>query len=114
MKLTNDNFVWDIVPIIEVADAYANGEVFILHDDDTESLYTGEALNPDLIYGTEVGWLKDIDDRSRLTILLIKKYGHIKDTQILWRFVALSTNGLINMIKNNGEVCAENVGHGSL
>jgi hypothetical protein len=103
MKLTKDNFVWDIVPTLEVADAYARGEVFILHDDefDSESLYTGEALNPDLIYGTEVGWLKDIDDRSRLTILLIKKYGHITDTQLLWRFVALSTNGLINMVKND-------------
>ena len=101
MKLTNDNFVWDIVPILEVADAYARGEVFILHDDDSEALYTGEALNPDLIYGTEVGWLKDIEDRQVLTLLMARKYGHHKDPDILWRFVALSNNGLINMIKND-------------
>jgi len=103
MKLTNDNFVWDIVPTLEVADAYARGEVFILYDDefDSESLYTGEAVNPDLTYGTEIGWLKDIDDRQILTLLAVRKYGHLKDTQLLWRFVALSTNGLINMIKND-------------
>jgi hypothetical protein len=101
MKLTNDNFVWDIVPILEVADACARGEVFILHDDDSESLYTGEALDPDLIYGTEVGWLKDIEDRQVLTLLLARKYGYHKDPDILWRFVALSNNGLINMIKND-------------
>ena len=101
MKLTNDNFVWDIVPTDKVADAYAKGEVFILHDDDTESLYTGEAIDPNLVYGTEVGWLKDIDDRSRLTILLVQKYGHITYAESLWRFVALTTNGLINMIKND-------------
>ena len=101
MKLTNDNFVWDIVPTNEVADAYAKGEVFILHDDDTESLYTGEPIDESLTYGTEVGWLKDIDDRQLLTLLVVRKYGHLKDPDLIWRFVALSNKGLINMIKND-------------
>lgn len=86
-KLTNDGFVWEVISSSQVAEC--NHEVFILNDDDSETLVTDfENVDPSKVYGIEVDYVKDINTRAILTVLIIQEaYEEFENTYDVWPLV---------------------------
>ena len=62
MKVTKDGFVWLIPNPFQIKKAFGVFELYILHDDDSETLINStkeliEAVNNNFLIGIEVGQL---------------------------------------------------------
>jgi hypothetical protein len=62
MKVTKDGFVWLVLNQFQIKKAFTVFELYILHDDDSETLIKSnkeliDAVNNNFIIGIEVGQL---------------------------------------------------------
>lgn len=101
-KLTKDGFVWEVVSHNQVNTRASYQEVFMLNDDDSESLVTDfDNIDPTKTYAVEVDYIDYISSRAILTILIIQysieEYETIYD---VFRLVSLETHKLINVVRD--------------
>ena len=101
-KLTKDGFVWEVISHNQVNTRASYQEVFMLNDDDSESLVTDfDNIDPTKTYAVEVDYIDDISSRTILTILIvqysIEEYKTIYD---VFQLVPMETYELINLVKS--------------
>jgi len=97
-KITKeDYFVWMVIPtsIAKTTDK----EVFILHDDDTETLVTDfDNLDDEKVYGVELDFINNITNRYILQLILMDI---VKDHTMsaLWWLVGAEVGEIHEYIK---------------
>lgn len=97
-KITKeDYFVWMVIPtsLAKTTDR----EVFILHDDDTETLVTDfDNLDDEKVYGVELDFIKNITNKYILkSILMDTIKDHTIDT--LWWLIGAELGEIHEYIK---------------
>jgi hypothetical protein len=97
-KITKeDYFVWMVIPtsLAKTTDR----EVFILHDDDTETLVTDfDNLDNSSVYGVELDFINNITNRYILKAILMENIGY-HDTDTLWWLVGAELKEIQDYIK---------------
>ena len=97
-KITKeDYFVWMVIPtsIAKTTDK----EVFILHDDDTETLVTDfDNLDDEKVYGVELDFIKNITNRYILKSILMS-IEKVYTTDVLWWLIGSEVGEIHEYIK---------------
>lgn len=106
-KLTKeDGFVWEIIQANQVRDEQR--EVFILHSDDSETLVTDfDNIDPSKVYGVEVDFVLNIDNRAILTQLIVQyKLDKYETKYDVFPLVAMDTQELRETVLDT--ICYDN------
>lgn len=100
-KLNKDGFVWEVISHDQVSIRAIYQEVFILNDDDTESLLDQfDNLDTTKVYGVEVGYVEDIESRTILTTLIVQfSIDEYESKYDVFPLVAMDTYELINLVR---------------